>query len=526
MRCERVQFYYEDYSRMSLPVSTLGRVEEHLAGCPVCRAYFEQNDLIASLLHENSEVAHPGPQYFDDLAQRVLNRLDEMPVGGAAVEDIAPVAPLGSWRRPMWWMGAAAAAGLMVVGFLPQMRTPDVQLAQRLANPATAPADAPALPAVREAPGAVAVMLANHLISGVDPGGTTLDKSVAHATRSRADIESLIRSRLELPLTNPEPGDAQNPEAQPGGSSETSTIQTVSLRPGGERPNAVPEEVLKQLEAIKTDITDQGDDALIENLRRFDQTIQRLSAENAALAEMPMIQQARHYLKGDEALTAGQPKEAWLSFHRVITLDGKSPLALRANLQMADLYYSEWADFPQAREYYKRCQSSAAAKSLTGTEREHVARQLDRLERHAATQWESLHLLHSIRRGQWPEAVTALRRLTTIDGTRDLLPEAARAVVDRMKTSPAPTVETTNEVYNLLAKQAQVEQNGEIRAWLDLALGDLLIDQLNNSGQAGVYYQQAIEAAGDSGAAKAASEKLYNLQERNLKRNLNDLVRK
>ncbi|MCL5270090.1 MAG: hypothetical protein M1457_05980 [bacterium] len=513
MRCERVQFYYEDYCRLSLPVSTLARVEDHLAGCPACREYFEKNDQIARLLRDHAEVAHPGPGYFDDLAGRVMARLDEQPPAPVLDCGLAGVRPASASRRPLWWAGAAAAAGLLILSFVPPARQPDVQLARKLAEPAVTGAMLPA----------EGVSVAEMLPANPLTGGTIFDKGLSGFSSNRPDVESIIQAQLHYPVENAdwlpetEPDESVAESAPPA-----SPIQWVSTRPKSERPDSLPNEVLEQLERIKTQMAAKGDEALIAGLREFDQTIQRLSAENASLGDLPMVQQARYYLKGDDAFTAGRASEAWKFFHRVITLDEKSPLATRARLQMADLNYAEWADFRQARDYYQRCAGRAAEQALTAAEREHVTRQLDRLDRYAGNSWEALHLVYCVRRGDWPESLAALRGLTALEGSRDLLPEAARAAVDRMKSAPAPPANVTNEIYNLLAKQAQVEQNGEIRAWLELAVGDLLIDQLNNPQQAMVFYHQAIEAAAESGAAKAARVKLYDLEDRNLK---NDLVR-
>src|SRR5688572_30591346 len=119
MRCERAQSLYDEYSRGSLPVSTMARAEEHLAACPACREFYEQSDIIARLLRRTGEIAHPGPQYFDHLTERVLIKFDNS--GETEVANPASVMniPRTPWRRPLWWTSAAAAAALLALGFLP-----------------------------------------------------------------------------------------------------------------------------------------------------------------------------------------------------------------------------------------------------------------------------------------------------------------------------------------------------------------------------------------------------------------------
>src|SRR5262245_23219719 len=99
MRCERVKFLYEEYTQASLPVSSMTRLEEHLAACPSCREFYEQSDTIARLIRRSSEIAHPGPQYFEDLNARVLKSLDS-PASRDASRDTAAILeiPSSQWR--------------------------------------------------------------------------------------------------------------------------------------------------------------------------------------------------------------------------------------------------------------------------------------------------------------------------------------------------------------------------------------------------------------------------------------------
>ena len=132
MRCTRVQNLYEGYVAGELPVAVMARLDEHLAACPDCRKSFEQNDALAQWVRRTGEVAHPGPDYFDTLAGRVLDRLDE--------PSPAPPPPVRTahWRRPLWWAGAAAGAALATLALMPQ---PLNNGARYLAVPAAPPSE-------------------------------------------------------------------------------------------------------------------------------------------------------------------------------------------------------------------------------------------------------------------------------------------------------------------------------------------------------------------------------------------------
>ena len=200
---------------------------------------------------------------------------------------------------------------------------------------------------------------------------------------------------------------------------------------------------------------------------------------------------------------------------QLMELDKDTPLAVQSAYQAAELFYSEWADFAQGRKYYDMCEGQLGLDVLSAEQQEHVRRRMERLRTHEAGNWKALRLLHQTARGGWPEAREALHELTTIAEAANLLPEAARTIVERMHSEPITPAETV-AFYKLLDMRARAEGQGEVRAWLELALGDMQAGQSMTGQGAMGHYQRAMEAAPGTGAAERAKEKYDRLLQRRL----------
>jgi anti-sigma factor RsiW len=531
MRCHRARILYEDYTSGALPLANMARVEEHLAGCPACREYFEQNDQIARALRRSSEVAHPGADYFDQLNARVLAELDQpVPRARKAIEQ-ALLQPPSVWRRPLWWGGAAAAAALIALTILPATTPqPPGTLAAR---PATAPLTNPlptagisvanAVPAspAALAPPEVGAPLRKELQLASAPGALAMAAPIAPLNKGLGGIRSndrIVESLINSNATPDRPaGDAQTFSPAQRQAAEDAAVKDVSYRkqPDPYSQENLPTEIYEKLQEIQTQLPLVGETGLVEHLRGLDAIIQRRSGGRAELRSTPKIRVPLLYLQAEDALSAGRPMDACTAFKGILLIDETSPLATRARLQLADLFFSEWADFRQADDNYRACAATSAQAALTSAERDHVQRQMERLDKFRAAGWEPLHLLHLVRTADWPGATIALRRLTEVGAaTETLLPEAAKTIVERLNGAPRIGNEVSLQIYNLLEKQASLAQNGTVRAWLCLALGDLSQGQYQDARQAGDHYRHAITADAESGAAKAARIKLADLNER------------
>jgi len=509
MRCDRAQQLYDEYSRGSLPPATMARLEEHLAASPPCRETFELNDQIARLMRRATDVAHPGPQYFDDLTARVLDRLDagERPVG--PLDGGRGAAP---WRRPLWWSGFSAAAALLALAVFPP---PDAARVSRVAESQIA---APGPGTVVVADGArrelvltsPAAPFAASEISSASPG-RMLDKGLEGRNSNTARVEQLISPS----------GPSLSPSARSGsGSAELDVephIEVVKLQEPADPRTRIPTEVIEQLQLIESQMAVGGEDQLRVHLRELDRMVQARVSADSILRDMPGVRQARLYLQADEQLADGHADEAMTAFTQVVVIDERAPLALRAALQIADLAYGERANFGQAREYYARCTGPEAARALTAAERRHVEGQLERLRRFSENNWQDLEMLHLVQRGEWSQVVPALGNLIERPPAAPLLPEAARSIAARLEHARLQSdSDIVQQVYNLLAKRVMVEQNEDIRAWLDLALGDILLTHYQDYQQALNRYQRVLSGSSTSGAATLARAKCDQMIERRL----------
>ncbi len=505
MRCERAHKLYSDYSAHSLGVATMSLVDEHLASCPNCREYYEIQDQLAALLRAHGGTPHPGPAYFESLSERVLGELERRPTPGRVVWARA-------LRQPLWWSGMAAAAALVAVGLAPLTQLPGGAAGARMPQARiamlreTPPNLTPPAAARPTAPPAVPLVTTGE-------GGAT-GKVLAKGVN--APEGNLRGERLAPELAA---GHSRTPsELQAAREAET---QLASLRRQATRPNVSHDRLLEQIQLIKTQLIFGSNQELRAHLQELEATV-RGQVNPEAAAEMPMVRQANLYLKGEDELAAGRTDEALASFQRVLLVDETTLLATRANLQMGDLLYSEQANFKQALEHYKRCTGKPAGRALNSAERQRVERMVEVLERYSEDCFRPLARAHSVRRQPWPEALAALRELVAIPDAEPLLPEVARALVDRLAAGDRPAPETLLAIYRLLADKTAAEQ-GDMRSYLELYLGDMAV-QLAQPEQAIAHFLASTGAAEGSLAARMARARLNELEEQslqNLARNRN-----
>lgn len=468
MRCERVQFLYDEYSQGSLTVSTLGRVEEHLAGCPACRQFYEESDAISGLIRESSEIAHPGADYFAGLHDRVLAALDrpetERPTNPAQIIEM----PATQWRRPLWWVGATAAAALLAVATLPALLT-QPEMAWNPPSSIAVPTQTAALPV---------------------PGGTRQGvDSLNPGTRNPTSIENII-------TTLPHYGERDEVGPDERKATEETKARMASVRRQAEEDGALPPEVFKQLQVLKTQVIDGGNEDLSRSLRELENLVDPRIPDQVKLSSIPLVKQANYYLNAADDLRAGRYQDAISKYRKILFFDEPlgelSPISIKASLQMADLYYDTMGTFSEARIHYKRCLEAKDKSVLNSTELKKIDSRLERLERYQENNFAALEQLHKVFYGKWDEVLAALRGLTAQPATGALLPDAAQAMLARMETTEDPPPSAiVMDLYNLLAKQAEVEQNVDVRAWLWLALGDIESTQFQDIRKAVEHYDAA-----------------------------------
>lgn len=495
MRCERVQVLYSEYVAGTLAPETLTRIEEHLSACPVCRNFYEDSDKLGALIRQQGEVAHPGPAYFDDLAARVLGELEKSP----------PLPPVRNWRRlirgrPIWWSGSAAAAVLLIMALVPML--------QRHSRVETAGvAGMGFAPNVSKTAGEGA---------GATPqtSGKVLVKGVANPAEPTTILDELLPGRTVFDRA---PSFARLSELQMAREAE---LKLASIRSQADRRSVPPNKLLEQIQVLKAQLAIGSNEDLRRGLMELESSVRDQVKDPAEVSKLPAVKQSEYYAKGEEELAAGRTNEAYTYFQRVLLVDPTTPLAVRANLQMADLLFSDKANFKKALETYRKCQGAKTGKALNSAERVRVQRQIELLERYRANGWEALARIHSVRRDPWPGAVTALRDLTSQPKDQSLLPESARAVVERFGAGDKPAPGSIMEIYGLLAAKAEGQPAGESRAYLELYLGEISI-HLAQPKQAVDHFTRATKAADGSVAARMARTKIDELEEKSLK----DLVR-
>ncbi|MFO7734131.1 MAG: zf-HC2 domain-containing protein [Candidatus Aminicenantes bacterium] len=103
MRCDKARKWISDDLDGALPGSRKARLEDHLAGCPACRAYLGDLELIAGEAR-GRPADDPPPGYWPDFGRRLERRL-------ASPAPPARTAPRLGYRRWAW----AGAASLVVV---------------------------------------------------------------------------------------------------------------------------------------------------------------------------------------------------------------------------------------------------------------------------------------------------------------------------------------------------------------------------------------------------------------------------
>ncbi|GEM_PF-3269700 len=542
MRCSRVQYLYEEYASGELPPVTAARIDEHLVACVACREFYESNDDISQILCKGSDIGHPGSAYLEGLTQRVVGSVldaeGKLKSDAPEEPDRAAPSPLRA-ARPLWWAGAVAAAGLLALGLgtsplwspggsrSGQLGDHEAVLAFPITLGGSPLADTSASPWRRE--NSPATMT---LEDSLAPSGSNLLRLV---TARLGEVDSSLEGRIgsgiaksarrSIGLEAPAGGAGSPQGITSGGGLSFFLSRTLGLF--GNEPVAggtsrdrdgmavtwLPE-TFEELLCLQTLGTEPA-------LERLQARLQEIGLEpGPGRAEWvgrpidsPLIDQVRHFRAAEAHQRARRFEDSAAAFRQVVEIDPTTPLALRASLRLGDLCYFEWGEFEKALNYYRVCDRSPCEVALNQDERGHVARQRRLLERFAPSGWAAVDSFRRLSRAPWPEAMEALERLAAETGGAELLPEAARTLVERVSPLEPEADATALRLVQMIHQGIAAQPEPEDRAWLYVSLGDLFWRRWRNAEAALEAYQRAVNEEGASRTAGLAQSKLRYLRD-------------
>jgi hypothetical protein len=524
MRCDRVQKLYSEYAVSSLSPGRLDDIDVHLASCAECRGFYDKQELIGRLITDSSDIPHPGSSYFENLHQNVIHQLES----GAGQQTFPP--PHGIWGsngvfglfRPLWLAGCSVAAALFFISTLPELPVPNNFTPEGLTgqptglmlSETTTPA-ATEINSPRDQNRAVQVLSMDPNPLTLIPGSTldrtdvdSLDKSIGGIVRGQSDTERILASTNR----NMGIGDESITPIDQQAVHETES-RVIELEQGAGGRNIIPQEIIEEIQILKAQLLDGGDASLEQRMSGLEEDMESQISDSDSLLALPAMQQMSLYRKAHASLLSGDLPNAQVKYLRIINLKDTSPLSHRASLQLADIAYSEWADFRKAREYYEVCHDAADSIAFTSLELDHIRRQLDMLDMYSLNNWEALRMVNIISRESWDRAEVAFQLLLSIENADRLLPDAARKVIHRLNNEPLskPDAEITQSLYNLLANRIKQEQNREIQAWLEITVAEIILVHSEDYGQAIDHYRRAASLSEGSSAASFARSRLGKL---------------
>jgi len=534
MRCPRVQYLYDEYVAGTLDHKTAEVVDQHLTECGECRDYFQTNDDLAELIFEGNEVVHPGEPYLQHLSERVLSSINNSSSSELDRLRLPTTRAINPWRRPLWWIGAAAAVALVVLGI---QRDPQVNLPRELAalnqleaslppetisNPnVTASPEPQASPSSRDFPRTPSEFTPTPARDAIEPVasgggnvarsgqpvvttsaanryGTAISKSVTHPDRAPSDDMDSREKALSIFSNSATP-------------SETPTTMIRPPSPQQAAPSVAPEliEEIIVLDAIGTPEARERIYALMESAGRSPETGLN---ELIKMADPELLRQWSLYNQAEAAYRENRSELALKSFVDVANMNPESALGLRAQLRIADLRYQGWADFERAQESYARCFTPKANRAFTRQEFAHIERRSNMIGRYAAVGWEPLKIMHVIAHNPWPEATLALENLARGTEAALLMPEAAQMIIARLQRGQAPTEADSNKMLGALSLSAVTMENRAAQAWLALTMGEIYVVALQNQESALNAYQSVVELDPQSTPADHARQRQYQIR--------------
>lgn len=520
-------------------MGTAARIDEHLAGCPACCEYYEGNDDISELISKCDEVVHPGSAYLDSISGKVIENLfDES--GAFKSADLPSPAPLPRrlkrWRLPLWMTGGIAAAGLVVLGLGPIVkgnlssfsisslaedlgifaprRAPDVDLpdgAARFLEPQigveiTSASD----------PSPVQIMLIEEAarIASANP----LSLTSSRATGSEQEISKSVR-RSEM--------DAQAADAarrRAFGGTLTTPVDSAQRPPKLDlqnpgipmnSPDLAPR-ILEELVLAQTMDPAESRDRLMAILQELTVTTQDQAAAATLTKQLTIFRQ------GQIDYEAGRFERAIQNFYRTYSLDPSTAISCRASMALADIWFYEYGDFSQAKTFYERCKTSGMPEALSPKETEHLAKQLEILDRYRINNWAALRALYSIGRDSWGSMAGTLGYLAWNEDCSALMPEAVRTMLDRFQNGETdqagdrPSDSQVLELVDLIEKAVPGQQNSESKAWLQFASGELIWIRFKNVNNAMQAYEKTLALNEESLPGQIAAKRIRQIREENL----------
>lgn len=483
MRCNRVQSLYDDYSRGTIRPAVLTRIDEHLSTCSQCRAIYESNDLLAQMVRYTGEVAHPGADYFDGLSDKVLSALKQQPP--ILISD--PARPFEASGRNGWfafsnWVGIAAAFALILLCAIPDTTS---QQTRYLHSKETTFKFKQHFTESNRLLTGMPHFLNPKLVNYFDE----MPLRFSDVTQASS---LLVQAPSVTPTTN-----AQSKEYQAASNPE---IRTVSML----TPSAnFPEEMILKIEQQL--LLNAEPAILTASLHQLEKIVAERSTSLSYFDPPPFIKQLRLFIEAEEAANKNLTNDAFKLYSRVRYADEQALISLRATLRLAEILYSDLKSFQKAYEEFSRCHSAETSGAFSPSEIKFIERRLAILERYRTEDWRALILCANLDQPSWTESIDDLNELLGLEHTTELLPEVVRKLYDRMLHTPPQDLTTVSAIYTLLVNYVDSMESSDIAIQLNLSLGDIALEVMQNPSEAASRYTYAVKASANEETADVSS---------------------
>jgi len=529
MRCSKCRKLYDDAVSGLLPEKTARKVREHLAQCPSCAVFWQENDALRMLLRESCEgVELPAPAYFARLSRiAVAKSADYKPSAKPAAPSLgwgeriaASVAALrlGALARAAVFVALGALAGFLLSShrFDRTKGTPEISGppgAVREIVPAAEVADVikpiTIKPASTPSPADFSKALAS-----LGPHAPSAE--LALPTEQGSPLPARPPMKIE-PEEKPAAPKVNLVEAsnQPGPTVDPNLVvkaweQTVSLLnklgPSDEieRLRKIQQvsrqveatTVLNSLQDLKIQLVRSGKTEYIPIVHRIEELLNELAAaspenEGAYFAHLDTYQEA------ERALIEKRYDDAMRLFKMVVIQAPRSYLATRARYQMGNINFEYYRDYKNALFEYNQCLNQSAPHFLDQQILDQMHQRVELITQNAVDDYAPLKIFYEAESKQNPADAIELYAALLDKYPQSPLAKKAIERITRLVCQNTDDESLVAPAIDILERFQDKNPDNPAEIYAELGVADITRYRIRNRAQAILEYSKILEKAKD-----------------------------
>jgi len=511
MRCTKCQKIYDEAAQGLLSENLQRKVRDHLAECPVCSVFWQENEALRFALRETARpAAVPDAPYFARLARRAVAQaqVETTEVNGERSEARGWLDAVGGLLTGLRFgmAGLVQATALLAVGVvaglgiarglksgqIEKTKVADIVTSmpteQAALPPLVGPTFSPTLPDTGSSMMAKGAVAENEgdLITKVD-----------ETPRPAVDPATLVQTWQKTLALLDKMGPSDEVE-------RLRQIQQVSRQ-------VQASTILNRLQDLKLQLVRTGQTDYIPDVHRIEEVFSRLAAASRD-TQASEFAHLDTYQKAEEALIRKRYDEAMRLFKMVVIQAPGTYLAARATHQMGNISFERFRDYKNALIDYDLCLNEYPRHFLSDAIQEQIHERVDLITQNSTDSYGPLRTFAQAEATSQPAAALGLYSTLLKQYPQSPLIEPTIGAMTRIVRQVADDTTAVNTVLDVLDQFQDQNPGHPLALDAQLGLADVTNFCVRNRSQAVLEYTKILEKAKDPEKIKTVQERLRSLE--------------